>query len=779
MVTTVFSQQDAAAAPVALVGAKAAALGHLAGHAIPVPEFFVVSAAELARHLERSGIGWPLASDEQPDGERWAIWRESVAAAPMEEALECRIVESYDRLSRISGHGRVAIRSSAREEDSGSTSFAGQFDSFLNVDRAALFETVKDCWASYLSERSRLYRAERHLPLPPAPTFAVIIQIQVFSCKAGVIFTVHPLDPTRDTAYLEANYGTGESVVGGLVTPDCATISRSGGGAVEMVTANKRRMTAVFRDALGSQVIGLEESRRDTSVLTDEEARAVFRMGRRIEDLNGATTRRRMGLRRLAAVVDTPGPAHHRDQYAVTAESVLVAGLVARGSRQQVELISTPARSEPGFWSEYVRRATEVEGRLIERARFLAALSRGPDLNGDLRHGYLALRQAMEEMASFVVATPSASAALRADAADLLAGEAGDDVLDRLFTSGYEPDAVGDMRNGYRIALEILAHDDAAELFRTTSPRIALARVHDDYPQLHAMIRDHVDTYGWLRTRGYRHDPLSAESLVYRIQLVLIRWPADAVRQAAEGQPAPRAEEILGFSPSEPLAALIGAAQALATHRRFRVEGLLRAECVARPFLARIAETLECSSTQLFFASAAEVEAALATGPPLPLAEIDARAANGFTVAPHGDTAVVRSLDAPPAGAHGSRPAAEGVTGMTACRGTAVGRVRIVFDQEELLGLAFGDVIVTAASTIDPTDTTGETTVFPTRNGGPYARALQRAAAVVADEGGLLSHAAIVCRERASPACWAPMWAPRPWSRVRWSRSMPPSRSGS
>jgi phosphohistidine swiveling domain-containing protein len=271
------------------------------------------------------------------------------------------------------------------------------------------------------------------------------------------------------------------------------------------------------------------------------------------------------------------------------------------------------------------------------------------------------------------------------------------------------------------------------------------------FPELHQAIHEHVDEYGWLRTQGYRYEPLSPEALVYRIQLAVLRWSTDAVREAARREAAPVAEEVLGFPPSEILAGYIAAVQAMVSQRVFRVDVYLQAECIARPLIAKIAEALESTTNQVLFASVQEIEAGLARGENLPIQEINLRAGNGFTVQGEDDAFVVDANDAP-AIENRHRSSGTGLTGMTACRGTAVGRVRIILDQEELLRLETGDVLVTAASTIDPTDATGETTVFPTRSGGPYSHALERVAAVVADEGGLLSHAAIVCRERGLPS---------------------------
>jgi pyruvate,water dikinase len=197
------------------------------------------------------------------------------------------ILEEYDALCQVSGHGRVAVRSSGAEEDSQSASFAGQFSSFLNLDAAALLETVKRCWASYLSARSLAYRAATGISFRAGPTFGLIVQVQVFPQKAGVLFTVHPLHPDGAVGCIEANFGTGESVVGGLATPDTAIMSRSDADVVEVMTAAKRRMTVVSPGSLGSHIVEVADSQRRAAVLTNDEMREIFQMGLRIEELMG------------------------------------------------------------------------------------------------------------------------------------------------------------------------------------------------------------------------------------------------------------------------------------------------------------------------------------------------------------------------------------------------------------------------------------------------------------------------------------------------------------
>jgi len=279
----VLSQPAATTASLASVGAKAATLARLAAQGIPVPDFSVVSSAAFARHLEESRIPWPAGG--VTDARQWTIVRERIHDSSVGTALSGQILAGYERLCQISGHDRVAARSSGSEEDSQLASFAGQFDTILNVDGSTVVASVKECWASYFSERSLEYREANCIPFGLSPTFGVIIQAQVFSQRAGVMFTVHPLDASQPVLYLEANYGTGESVVGGLATPDSVTAPRSGHGVVEIVTGTKRRMTTLSLDSRGSQIVDVEESMRRSPVLTERDVRELSQMGLHIEQL--------------------------------------------------------------------------------------------------------------------------------------------------------------------------------------------------------------------------------------------------------------------------------------------------------------------------------------------------------------------------------------------------------------------------------------------------------------------------------------------------------------
>jgi pyruvate, water dikinase len=123
--------------------------------------------------------------------------------------------------------GAVAVRSSAIGEDGASVSFAGQHASFLNVRGLdEVLSAIASVWASGQTEAARRYRAR--MSIAGEPRVAVIVQALVPAEVAGVLFTVDPVSGSGEHWIVEASWGLGESVVGGLVTPDRYVIARTG-----------------------------------------------------------------------------------------------------------------------------------------------------------------------------------------------------------------------------------------------------------------------------------------------------------------------------------------------------------------------------------------------------------------------------------------------------------------------------------------------------------------------------------------------------------------------
>jgi pyruvate,water dikinase len=154
--------------------------------------------------------------------------RQAMLAAPWPTALAAAIVEAYDRLSAdcLADAVDVAVRSSATAEDLPDASFAGQQETYLNVQgHAALLDACKRCLASLFTDRAISYRADKGFD-HSAIALSIGVQRMVRSdlAASGVMFSIDTETGFRDAVLINAAYGLGENVVQGTVNPDEYTV---------------------------------------------------------------------------------------------------------------------------------------------------------------------------------------------------------------------------------------------------------------------------------------------------------------------------------------------------------------------------------------------------------------------------------------------------------------------------------------------------------------------------------------------------------------------------
>lgn len=128
-----------------------------------------------------------------------------------DEPLE-NIFKRFDELGAV----KVAVRSSALNEDGNNAAWAGQLETVLNVERSGLIEAIEHCRQSASSERAQAY-AKAHAA--ESGGVAVIVQRMLHSRVSGVAFSKHPVTGEQKVV-VEAVQGLGERLVGGQVTPD-------------------------------------------------------------------------------------------------------------------------------------------------------------------------------------------------------------------------------------------------------------------------------------------------------------------------------------------------------------------------------------------------------------------------------------------------------------------------------------------------------------------------------------------------------------------------------
>ena len=265
-----FGRSDLASA-----GGKGANRGELVRAGLPVPDGFVVTTAAYLNHVQRNGLSEAIvraasAAAGRPDGddEAAATIRSLLLAAPVERSLSDGLTAAYDAL----GGGAVAVRSSATAEDLPGASFAGQQDTYLNVQGpAALLAAVTRCWSSLWTARALAYRRRQGLD-PASVSIAVVVQRLVDADRSGVMFTANPGNGRRDETVIAAAWGLGESVVGGTVDTDTLVLRHGDHAVLSRTTADKAVQTVRVSPASGPG--GVEErevplARRTAPVLDD------------------------------------------------------------------------------------------------------------------------------------------------------------------------------------------------------------------------------------------------------------------------------------------------------------------------------------------------------------------------------------------------------------------------------------------------------------------------------------------------------------------------------
>ena len=284
-------------ADVSRVGGKGANLGEMLRAGLPVPSGFVVTVDAYRRFYEASGlqaeIGRRVKVIDLDDPERLRVAAQAIQTlirrAPMPDDVRGAILGAYGDLMKAEpdAHGLVAVRSSATIEDSAEFSFAGMFDSYLNVSGPEdLVRRVRDCWASSYGARVLYYRLKQGLPAELL--IGVVVQRMINSEKSGVMFTVNPATKDASRLVIEAAFGLGEAVVGGQVTPDHYEIVKEAMQVADQRSARKKCMRTRDPQSRETMRIPLDETRGKAPALSGDEVRAVAGLGIRDEQLYGA-----------------------------------------------------------------------------------------------------------------------------------------------------------------------------------------------------------------------------------------------------------------------------------------------------------------------------------------------------------------------------------------------------------------------------------------------------------------------------------------------------------
>ncbi len=224
------------------VGGKGYSLLQLINADFPVPPGVILTSEFFAPWIELiiQMPEWRAVQDAPP--EQWRELCESLKRAamlPMDEVQRSAFEAMHVELAQVTRSQLFAVRSSSAQEDLAGASFAGGYETRLGVKPAEFIDAIRHCFVSMFDERVFAYKLARGMRLS-APSMAVVIQAQINSEVAGVAFSLNPLNNDYDQAVINANWGQGETVVAGLVTPDSWVVNKVTGELVEQSINDKK-----------------------------------------------------------------------------------------------------------------------------------------------------------------------------------------------------------------------------------------------------------------------------------------------------------------------------------------------------------------------------------------------------------------------------------------------------------------------------------------------------------------------------------------------------------
>jgi len=293
------------------VGGKNASLGemyqNLTSEGVLVPNGFAVTAEAYCYVLENNdawqrlhrtldGLDPDNIEDLQARGDQA---RTIVYNCDLPEDLERAILRGYEQLQREYGNDiSLAVRSSATAEDSPEASFAGQNDSYLNIDtQEALLDAYKRCLASNFTDRSIHYKYDNGFDLY-AVNLAVVVMKMVRSdmASSGVMFSLDTETGFKDVVFITAALGLGENIVQGTIEPDSFYVHKpsfiGGFRSVLKRRLGRKQKKMVFANTLNTDSIAVEytenvdtsSAEREKFCITDEDVMLLADYAIKIEN---------------------------------------------------------------------------------------------------------------------------------------------------------------------------------------------------------------------------------------------------------------------------------------------------------------------------------------------------------------------------------------------------------------------------------------------------------------------------------------------------------------
>lgn len=270
-----------------IVGRKCANLGEMTKLGMKVPPGFAVSTEGYRKFMELTGLkdkiqeffstlGPELRHSVAKQIEASRGTQELIKATPVPAVIADEIARNYRTLCEQCGVPNVAVA----VRSSGAVSMPGQMETYLNVQgEADVVRRVVEVWESSFTTRAIAFRLEKNMPVDQAPIGVAVIKM-VNAKSAGVALTVIPTTADVNRVVIEGNWGLGESVVSGDITPDNFLIDKATCAIEKNVT---RKTRYVIFDGKGTMKADVPADLQELACLEDAEILEIVRIALNVE----------------------------------------------------------------------------------------------------------------------------------------------------------------------------------------------------------------------------------------------------------------------------------------------------------------------------------------------------------------------------------------------------------------------------------------------------------------------------------------------------------------
>ncbi|MCJ7791762.1 MAG: PEP/pyruvate-binding domain-containing protein [Dehalococcoidia bacterium] len=270
-----------------LVGKKCANLGEIARIRLPCPPGFAISVEAYEYFMNETGALQEikdylvqfkdgLKTIDQFDEASREI-RRIVEGKALPEKLRGEIISCYNDLCEKCEVTEVPVST----RSAGLVSHPGQYETYLNVKgKSELLEKVKKVWSSTFNPRSLSFRTQKELSLESDPIGVAVVKM-VNARTAGVLFTADPNTGDTSKMIIEANWGLGESVVGGEVTPDSYILDKESLEVVKRALGQKTRHVCFSETGVTEEETPADKC--SAFCLSDEEIKEIGKLGKILE----------------------------------------------------------------------------------------------------------------------------------------------------------------------------------------------------------------------------------------------------------------------------------------------------------------------------------------------------------------------------------------------------------------------------------------------------------------------------------------------------------------